>query len=588
MKIQVTWIRVTAAAAMAAGVGVGSAGAQYAPYRPMPQRLAMQPAATTQQMLADAYQAAAVAAYPQTTSPYVPTATAYPSVAYPQAAAQYPAGYPTYPSVARQPDDVLPAPDAGDDGAVNGEQNGVQNGETNWENGKPANGGHNGHKNGQQNGHANGYPTVHDGDNGQYADYGLSGYFDNPGYDSQWFGGVYGLIMTRDDSEFRRLTAQFDTPAGGYPYYPTADETVLSTADVEHDYRGGAEIRFGSTFSTGGYDDCDSGYGHGGKSCDMQEYAWEVGYWILDDDENTAEVVDAIPTDTNRIYGMKNFAGLLYNGEPVNLWYDYQVPVQDPAGPPPWGSGTLVRVLAQRVRSNFQAQNLELNFFRLPLCGVATCGTGYGSYGGDDCETGQCAPACGSPFSVTTLCGVRYLRVDDDFEYATMWAIDDGTGTLTPPAYTPWDGAGELYYDIEVDNHLAGFQLGANMNYCVSCKCNVFWNSNFGLYNNHIESYQRVYGELGPATWVGSGADATIDADKDDVAFVGEMLVGTSYDFTYHWRGVIAYRAVAISGVALSVDQIPEDFSNEAQVALIDSNGSLIIHGVQVGAECRY
>jgi hypothetical protein len=33
---------------------------------------------------------------------------------------------------------------------------------------------------------------------------------------------------------------------------------------------------------------------------------------------------------------------------------------------------------------------------------------------------------------------------------------------------------------------------------------------------------------------------------------------------------------------------MPEDFSNEAHVALIDSNGSLIIHGVQAGVECRY
>ena len=145
---------------------------------------------------------------------------------------------------------------------------------------------------------------------------------------------------------------------------------------------------------------------------------------------------------------------------------------------------------------------------------------------------------------MATLCGLRYLRVDDDFEYATMWATDAG-GVLTPPAYTPWDGEGELYYDIEVDNELAGFQLGANMNYCVSCKCNVFWNSTFGMYNNHIEVYQRVYGELGPATWTQTGADAVIYADKDDIAFAGEMLIGTSYNFTCNCRGVLAYRAVA-------------------------------------------
>ncbi len=639
MNIHLVWIRRTATAAVVAAASAGPVAAQYAPYRPIPQ----QPAATTQQQSAQAtasvaaqppywqlaaqqaaaqqaagapavgqrYQSpAATAQYPQTAAPYVPMASAAQAPAYAPTAAQYPttSGYPAYPHVAYQPAEAAPAaptpseeamPAPVQDGApMNGATNGApHNGEV-----APANG--NGY--GANCNYSNGamYPagSHYTGDAACGSDYGLSSYFHNPCHDVQWFGGVYWLFMNRDNPDFQRFTAQFDTPAGGYPYYPTSDVTMLSSPDVDHEYRSGGEVRFGSTLGGWGWghddcNECESGYGnyghhggdcHGCASCPTAVWAWEFGYWILDDDESTVEVADSIPTDTYRMYGMKNFAGLQYNGEPVNLWYDYQVPVQDPAGPPPWGTGTLVRVLAQRVRSNFQAQNLELNFLRLPLCGEAACGPGYGSHGDDECETGDCAPACSSPFSVTTLCGFRYLRIDDDFEYATMWAIDDGTGTLTPPAYTPWDGAGELFYDIQVDNHLAGFQLGANMNYCVTCKCNLFWNSNFGLYNNHIESYQRVYGALGPATWVGSGEDAVIDADKDDVAFVGEWLLGGSYQFTSNWRGVLAYRAVAISGVALSVDQMPEDFSNEAEVALVDSDGSLIIHGVQVGAECRY
>ncbi len=609
MKIHLTWIRRTATAAVVAAASAGPVATAQQPAQstasvagqpPYWQQAAQQAAA--EQAAGPRYQSpAATAQYPQTAAPYVPT----PSAAYAPSAAQYPtSGYPAYPHVAYQPAEAAPAaPTPSEETMPAPVQDGAPT------NGAPANGAPNGVVPGSEVAPANGYgancnysngatypaSSAYTGDAACGSDYGLSSYFDNSCGGTQWFGGVYWLFMNRDNPDFRRFAAQFETPAGGYPYYPTSDVTMLSSPDVDHDYRSGAEVRFGSTLGGWHRDDCDDhGYGYGGYSnhcdncepCSPPRFAWEVGYWILDDDENIEEVVDSIPTDTYRIYGMKNFAGLQYNGEPVNLWYDYQVPVQDPANPPPWGSGTEVRVLAQRIRSNFQAQNLELNFLRLPLI-VAECD----SYGGghcDGCETGDCEPSCGSPFSVTTLCGFRYLRIDDDFEYATMWAVDDGTGTLTPPAYTPWDGGGELYYDIEVDNHLAGFQLGANMNYCVSCKCDVFWNSNFGLYNNHIESNQRVYGDLGPATWAGSGEDATIDSDKDDVAFVGEFLVGGSYQFTCNWRGVLAYRAVAISGVGLSVDQMPEDFSNEAEVALIDSDGSLIIHGVQVGAECRY
>jgi hypothetical protein len=307
-------------------------------------------------------------------------------------------------------------------------------------------------------------------------------------------------------------------------------------------------------------------------------------------------VIDTDITDASRLYGMKNFAGIEYDRDgagvtyayrPVNDYYNYELPVNAPGAP---AAGDL-RVLAQRVRSNFRAQNLELNILRLPVIGGA-CGYGAsgcdasGAYGASD----GCEPvACGSPFSVTALCGVRYIRLDDDFSYDTMISRYDGAA-WDAPTYTAWNGGDdELYYDVNVDNHLTGFQLGANMNYVVSCKCNVFWDTSFGLYNNHIKSVQRVWtGGGGDARFVGDGSTANVRSDKDDIAFVGEMRVGGSYDLSCHWRALLAYRAVAMSGVALSVDQMPNDFSNREHVALIDSDSSIIIHGIQAGVECRY
>jgi hypothetical protein len=519
--------------------------------------------------------------------------------------------------------EMLPTPEPANNGSVMSGQ--VINGQPSYD------AGYNGNQAGYQDGSANcssPYPNTGSYVDGGYGgsaacgpDYGVSQYFDSNGGGSQWFGGVYALLMTRDNPDFRRLTIQVDNPT--YPYYPTPDVTVLSMPHADHDYREGIEVRFGSTFSVGG-SSCDTdcgpygyggygdssgyggGYGHGsgygdcgGCGC-QQDYAWEVGYWILDDDINEVIVIDAIPTDTNRIYGMKNFAGLEYNRDgggvnyrPVNHYYDYQIPVRTPGTPWDNGDADDIRVLAQRVRTNFKAQNLELNFLRLPMVCGSSCG--YGSGGYDECGGGygNCEPvACGSPFSVTALCGVRYIRIDDDVEYSTKfgdWAA--GPPVTVTPAYTPFDyqSDNELFYDVNVDNHLTGFQLGANMNYCISCKCNLFWDTNFGVYNNHISSYQRVYsGGGGTVRLVNGGGDAAVESDKDDIAFVGEMRLGGSYDFTCHWRGVIAYRAVGLSGVALSVDQMDNDFANEEELALIDSDGSVVIHGVQVGAECRY
>ena len=70
---------------------------------------------------------------------------------------------------------------------------------------------------------------------------------------------------------------------------------------------------------------------------------------------------------------MVNFAGLEYDRDgagatyaynPVNNYFDYQMPIEDPSLP----ATNAVRVLAQRVRNSFSAQNVEVNFIRFPIC----------------------------------------------------------------------------------------------------------------------------------------------------------------------------------------------------------------------------
>lgn len=396
----------------------------------------------------------------------------------------------------------------------------------------------------------------------------------------RWFCGVYGLYMTRDGGgQYQRLTVDVDDTTTAYPYYPPATTTVLSN-DNDYGWVPGYEIRFGALFDVGGTTcapacntgcgDCNTGCG---SCCPPQTYAWEAGYWWLEDDTQWDVVRDYMPADNMRLYGMKNFAGLQYdhdrdgaNWRPVNDYYEYQMPVNAPVAP---AVGD-IRVVTQRVRTNWSAQNIELNLLRLPMFYGGTCG-GYDACGG-------CGSACTSPFTMVGLCGFRYLRFDDAFEYGTWCTEYDGANWQDPYA---------LYYDINVDNHLMGFQLGANMNYCVGCRWNFFWDTNFGAYNNYIDAYQRVYGQ-GDVRYAGSQEAAAIGSHKNDVAFLGEMRLGGAYDFTCNWRGVLAYRAIGVSGVALSSDQIANDFANSSQVGLIDSSGGLLIHGVQAGVECRY
>jgi hypothetical protein len=326
-------------------------------------------------------------------------------------------------------------------------------------------------------------------------------------------------------------------------------------------------------------------------------YAWEFAWWGLDDDVNDNTYIDNSATPRERIYGMKNFAGLEYDRDgagggtwayrPVNDYYGYSMPIDDP-GSPPYADG-YVRVLAQRVRTNFKAQNLEVNLIRFPVCEVGCGGCDSGcNTGCDPCGCEQsCAP---SAFSMYGSCGVRYFRADDDFMYANEFSEWDAGAPDNGGDYNGWgyDNSNELYYDIQVENNLIGPQLGWTMNYC-HCKWNFFTNSTFGVFNNHIEHEQSMWsGGGGTVRFAHSGDDFMVSSDKDDIAFLGELRVGGSYDISCNWRAIAAYRAVAMTGMATSTDQIPTDFSNAEWVALIDSDNSMIVHGLQLGAECRY
>jgi hypothetical protein len=451
------------------------------------------------------------------------------------------------------------------------------------------------------------------GATGGYPNCGINNYMGDTGCtDNQWFGGVYFLEMGRTNASHVKLTAQ--VPAGStYPYYPPATSTVMDSRDVSFDFREGLEVRVGSTFTVG--DSCSAsqsscGYntGCGCSSCSAPTtYAWEVAWWGLN---SNASQDMAVYDGTNRIFGMKNFVGLQYDPtssgtyRPVNDYYGYQLPIPAAGSPPADG---YVRVLAQSVRTDFKAQNLELNVIRFPMCntGCSTsscgcntgCGAGGAGYDACGCSSnytgcnGGCDDSCGLGFSMYGSCGVRYFHVDEEFMYANEFGVySTGSGTYDQTTYNGFtgDNGNELFYDVKVKNDLVGPQVGWTNDYCWG-KWNLFCNSTFGIFDNHMTSTQRMWSGGGtPIVFAGDGSTFNVHTNKDAVAFLGELRVGTAYDISCHWRGVIAYRAVAISGVATASDQLQNDYSNRASVGLINSDNSVIIHGAEVGVECRY
>ncbi|MDP6558345.1 MAG: hypothetical protein QGG71_27020, partial [Pirellulaceae bacterium] len=78
-------------------------------------------------------------------------------------------------------------------------------------------------------------------------------------------------------------------------------------------------------------------------------------------------------------------------------------------------------------------------------------------------------------------------------------------------------------------------------------------------------------------------------AEKKDAAFVAEFRTGLDYQFTPCWSATIGYRVVALTGVALSTNQIPVDYISAIDsLRTVNTNGSLIAHGAYAGLEYNY
>lgn len=617
MKIHLPWIRMTAAAVVVAGVGVHQAAAQYAPYRPIPP----QPAATVPAQAPytpyTAYQPTASAYGSPTGAQYAQPSAAYPQYPqYPQTVAQYPA-YGAYPRVAQaQPTEVMPAPQKNTSAArpsmtttpaPAGTTTVMPSGDATvsggYMPGQPGCG-----CNGANYGAGDYYQASGVGSctGPGYPDCGLSNYFNEGCSENQWFGGVYFLEMARTRPSDVQLAVRVDHATAPNPYYPKKSADIISTDDIDTSFQPGVEVRLGSTFTIGDAC-CQNAYG-GCNSCGCAApttYAWEVAWWGIEDDSNTFVRSDDINSQV-RIYGMKNFNGLeydrdgsggAYNPRPVNYYYGYNIPIPTP--PAPSGNsgpdgGTYLAVLGQRAYNDFKCQDLELNIIRFPACEVCASGCGVNGCGGcDPCGcNGGCG--CGAPaaFAMYGSCGVRYFHIDDTFAYDTEFAewVPGAPGSFDKGSFTKFgfDNSNELCYDVDINNNLIGPQMGWTNNYCCG-KWNLFLNSTFGIFENHMDQVQRMWsGGGGTITFQGTGQSFNVSSHKDDVAFLGELRAGVAYDVTCHWRAVAAYRAIAMTGIATSTGQIPDNFSSRAEVAQINSDNSMVVHGVQVGAECRY
>jgi hypothetical protein len=183
------------------------------------------------------------------------------------------------------------------------------------------------------------------------------------------------------------------------------------------------------------------------------------------------------------------------------------------------------------------------------------------------------------PWEVDWLLGVRYFRFEENLIF----------GSVANGFTWGQDPSQEAYLNDLITNDLVGFQFGFDANYY--CRRQAGWRlfvtPKFGIYHNHMEHEFRAY--LGDGTVAtpdpASGITGTypVRSSKDTVSFLSQIDVGAEWQFAQRWSARVGYRLVVVSGIGLADNQIPPYIVDIPELADIDFNGELILHGGFLG-----
>jgi hypothetical protein len=265
--------------------------------------------------------------------------------------------------------------------------------------------------------------------------------------------------------------------------------------------------------------------------------AWEAVYWGLFPSQQS---ITTTTDNITQLDAILNFSQLDYNGGPANLFTD----------------DAEIHVL----RRDYEIHNIELNLLQL--------------FGGNPCLS------CGPGLYYNLLAGVRYFKYHERLQFAADTVDRQLTGDPN-----------EIYYDIDLDNHLIGFQVGAEGQYNFTPGLAFDFSGKVGLFANYIDHLSQIGGAAGIAVINNGpnlGTPFYVNNSKTDVSFLAEVNLGLKYRFSRCWTVAGGYRAVAVTGLAFPTDQIYPDLRGIQDVQLIASNGSMLLHGAYLGAEFCY
>jgi len=201
-----------------------------------------------------------------------------------------------------------------------------------------------------------------------------------------------------------------------------------------------------------------------------------------------------------------------------------------------------------RLWRDNEVHNVELNLIRNAI--------GYGGY---------------DAFDARWLVGIRFFRFDEDLIFGSLGAGGVAFGD---------DPSMEGYFADGVENNLVGAQFGLDLGYRRG-NWRLFAAPKVGIYNNHIKHYFAGYSGDGQLFTVTAPdyPPYPVVSSTDVVSFLTEIDVGLQWRFAPRWSAEIGYRVTVATAMALADHQIPPYVVDTPELADIDTNGHLLLHG---------
>lgn len=190
--------------------------------------------------------------------------------------------------------------------------------------------------------------------------------------------------------------------------------------------------------------------------------------------------------------------------------------------------------------------------------------------------------ASAMPWDVDWSLGMRWFHFEENLIFAGV------AGGFV------WgqDPTSEAYLNDLITNDLLGFQFGFDASYYRYANWRIFVAPRFGIYGNHIDHVFRAYRGDGvvasPDPVSGVVGTYPVRSSKDTVSFLTQVDLGVEWAFARGWTARAGYRLLAVTGMGLADNQIPPYIVDIPEIADIDVNGELILHGGYFGVTWNF